>query len=493
MDEDSCKKQLSKEQQEAFDAIVRGESVLLTGPGGTGKSFLIGILAEKIPELTGKPVAITALTGCAALLIGHGAKTLHSWAGIGLGKGSAEYHAQNIRKMPQLAMRWRKTGVLIIDEVSMLTPELLELIDGIAKILRRNSSPMGGIQMVFVGDFYQLPPVSKDGPPKFVFESSLWPALVKRTIELKRIFRQADPTFHKILDEARIGDISKESLQLLKAREDLDYSNESIKPTILFTRKVDVEVMNRTHLDELKGVAHTFVAKTLPSEYPVQEITRTVERLDKDATYMSNLILKEGAQVMLLINLDQDKGLVNGSRGVVTGFKDDVTRWPIVEFKNGEKLVIEPHVWESEHIPPIQRQQIPLRLAYALTIHKAQGATLDCALIDIGPSTFEYGQAYVALSRVRSLSGLYVFDVEPSAFRAHPLVKEFYKGNYKPKESQVQKNEFVEPVSVKRKTPPKQSLSGKKANYAFDDDDNDEKPVPKKEQPSLKAFWGVPK
>lgn len=487
---------LSKEQREAFDAIVAGESIFLTGPGGTGKSFLIGLLAEKIPEITGKNVAITAMTGCAALLIGHGAKTLHSWAGIGLGKGSAEHLATNIRKIPQLAMRWRNTGILIIDEVSMLTPELLELIDEIARILRRNSSPMGGMQVVFVGDFFQLPPVSKDGPPKFVFESVIWHRLVKRTVELQRIFRQEDPVFHKILDEARMGELSKDSLKILKTREGLDYSKDAIKPTILFTRRADVDSMNTSHLNELKGVAHTFSVKTLPCEYSVQEIQRTIDRMDKDANYVPNLILKEGAQVMLLTNLDQEKGLVNGSRGVVTGFKEDATHWPIVQFKNGQHLVIDPITWDSEHHPPIQRQQIPLRLAYALTIHKAQGATLDCALVDIGPSTFEYGQAYVALSRVRNLSGLYVFDVEASAFRSHPLVREFYKGTYKVKEHILVEPELKElPSSVKRKTPPKQSLTGKKAAYSFADDENTD--VPEKQQStaqtSLKSYWGVPR
>jgi ATP-dependent DNA helicase PIF1 len=147
--------------------------------------------------------------------------------------------------------------------------------------------------------------------------------------------------------------------------------------------------------------------------------------MDRDGSYVDTLYLKKGAQVMLLTNLDQEGGLVNGSRGIVVDFDLANKKYPIVQFLNGLKT-IEPHTWKSDHDEPIERKQIPLRLAYALTIHKAQGATLDCALIDIGPSTFEYGQAYVALSRIKSLESLYIHDVARSAFKAHPLVLEFY-------------------------------------------------------------------
>ena len=417
---------LSPEQREAYDAILRGENVFLTGPGGTGKSYLLTLLSTEIPRETGKSVAITALTGCAALLIGNGAKTIYSWAGIGLGKGSADYHATNIRKISPLASRWRKTEVLVIDEVSMMTPDLLELLEEVARIVRRNERPFGGLQLVFVGDFLQLPPVSKGAEIRFAFESPLWSQLVQRTVKLKRIFRQDDTGFQTILDGARMGELSEEGLALLKTRMDLPYEKNLIQPTMLFTRKADVEGINKSNLDSLAGDVFTFAARTLPSGHPSTEITRTVERMDKDASYVPSLLLKKGAQVMLLKNLDQEKGLVNGSRGVVIDFKEDSSHLPIVEFRNGLRLSIDPVTWQSEHDPPITREQIPLRLAYALTIHKAQGATLDCALIDIGSSTFECGQAYVALSRVRDLESLYIWDLEPSAFKTHDKVIEFY-------------------------------------------------------------------
>jgi ATP-dependent DNA helicase PIF1 len=465
----------SKEQRDAFEAVLEGKSIFLTGPGGTGKSFLIRHIVDEIPKRTGKVIFTTAMTGCAAILLGRFAKTLHSWGGIGLGKSPSHVLAQNIRKMPPLAKRWRDTDILIIDEVSMLTPDLLEKLDEIAKIVRRSDRPFGGIQVVFVGDFLQLPPVSKDGIARFAFESPVWRALVKETISLTRIFRQEDTKFQTILDEARMGTLSKQSLELLESRINCDYKREKIQPTILFTRKVDVEQINTSHIDKLEGISRTFTAVTGPCKYAPSEIQATTERMDKEGMYIPQLTLKEGAQVMLVANLDLEQGLCNGSRGVVMGFQE-TTNWPIVLFKSGT-VVLEPHVWESDHTPPITRSQIPLRLAYALTIHKAQGATLDCALVDIGPSTFEYGQAYVALSRVRNLEGLYVFDVCPRAFRAHPLVKSFYDGTYSPKEPEVK---------------PLPTLN--KNTYGFIDDVSEltipeSKPVEKQKQTTLNSYF----
>lgn len=475
---------LSAEQKEAYDAIIRGESIFLTGPGGTGKSHLIGLLAERLPAL-GKTLAITALTGCAAILLGNGAKTFHSWAGIGLGKDTAEKLSESIRKFPPLRKRWVSTEVLIIDEISMMTPELLELINDIAKKVRKSSRPMGGLQIVFVGDFLQLPPVAKGGVVRFAFESPIWHELVKRTVQLKRIFRQNDPIFQTVLDEARNGEVSASSLAILKSRRDLSWEKEPIQPTLLFSRNMDVDSINNANLAQLEGAAEVFSVKTISTgEQTPADLQRIVEKMDKDMNYVQELTLKVGAQVMLITNLDQEKGLVNGSRGVVTGFKE-LVNWPIVRFKNNQYITIEQHVWKSEHDKPVERSQIPLRLAYALTIHKAQGATLDCALIDVGMNTFEYGQAYVALSRLKSLDSLYINEVTAGAFRAHPLVKTFYAGTYKappPAPAPEPVVEVPKIQSVKRITP----IRGKNAMYGFED----EQPIPK--QASLKEYFGIP-
>jgi ATP-dependent DNA helicase PIF1 len=426
---------LTPSQQEAYQAIVDGKSIFLTGPGGTGKSFLLQHLHTTIPETTGKQIAITAMTGCAALLIGRFAKTLHSWAGIGLGRDPPMALAASIRRSGKALRRWLGTDILVIDEVSMMTPELLEKLDQVAKTIRRSTQPMGGLQLIFVGDFYQLPPVNKDKEKEteFVFESPLWKKSIQETIELKTILRQSDPIFQSILNQARQGIVSEESLQILQKRQDRSWQQLQIRPTLLFTRRAEVDNINDRNLRALQGERKIYKAETVFA--PIQNtvgltestpaVKQAIEKMDRDGQYMAELVLVVGAQVMLLVNLDHDAGLVNGSRGVVVGFEPSGS--PRVQFKTGSPITIGASSWESEEIEGLSRKQIPLRLAYAVTIHKAQGATLDCALIDIGTSTFEYGQAYVALSRVKNLESLYIWDVEPTAFKAHPKVIEFYK------------------------------------------------------------------
>ena len=429
---------LNEEQQKALTYAIEGKSFFLTGPGGTGKSFLLERIRTDL-ENKGFKVATTAMTGCAALLLGNKAKTLHSWASVGLAKEPATALAAKIRSSPKAFRRWLATDVLIVDEVSMLTPEFLEKLNTIAMSIRRDLRPMGGLQVIFVGDFFQLPPVNKDSrngvPTQFVFESSVWKKIVPFTVSLTHIIRQQDPIFHKILDEARIGQLSKDSLAILKARQNLPWQNLEIRPTLLFSRRAEVDHVNTTNLKALKGDRHTYKAETvkLPIEsmknfhLESEEAKNIIQRLDRDGQYMPELILAKGAQVMLLTNLDFELELVNGSRGVVVGFTEDALHLPIVKFRLGSPMPIGPATWDSDDLEGLQRKQIPLRLAYALTIHKAQGATLDCALIDIGSSTFECGQAYVALSRVRSLESLYIWDLEEEAFKANDKVLDFTK------------------------------------------------------------------
>ena len=246
---------LSEKQRIAFDAVRDGHNVFLTGPGGTGKTYLIGLIKESLSN-----VAVTAMTGCAALLLGQGAKTIHSWAGIGLGTGPFEQLIGRIRMMKKAATAWRNTRTLIIDEISMMTPDILELLDKVGKRLRNSSRPFGGLQVVFVGDFFQLPPVAKGVETAFAFQSPVWLQTIQKTVALDRIFRQEDSAFQKILDEARIGEISPRSLATLKSRCSLDYSGELIKPTILLARKADVELINKGSLDALPGEVRIYSA-----------------------------------------------------------------------------------------------------------------------------------------------------------------------------------------------------------------------------------------
>ena len=431
--------QLNGQQRAAFDAIVAGKSIFLTGPGGTGKSFLLQNLYAHYKGYTGKKLSITALTGCAAILIGSFAKTLHSWAGIGLGRGDAEVLANTIAKDKRKGPRWRTTHCLVIDEVSMMTPALLELLDIVGRKARKcPDKPFGGLQIVFVGDFYQLPPVSREGSSTFAFESPLWKQMVQETHFLTEIVRQKDPIFQKILNEARIGELSTESYEILESRKTMDWKRQEIKPTLLFTKNTDVNAINEHQMKKLPGEEHVFKAVTIPPKDMSADVVQVlVEKLDKDAPYEVELRLKERAQVMLLTQYYEEResdkefkrtpiqGLVNGSRGVVTGFGLDGN--PIVKFLNGRIITVKPATWSAEDdVDSVKREQIPLRVAYALTIHKAQGASLDSALVDVGPSTFECGQAYVALSRVRSLDALYIFEISRRAFRAHTGVKAFY-------------------------------------------------------------------
>lgn len=431
---------LNAEQRRAFDAIVAGKSIFITGPGGTGKSFLLQTLYENYKGRTGKVMAVTALTGCAALLLGPWAKTLHSWAGIGLGRAPAESIARGISTDARKKKRWRGTNCLVIDEVSMLTPHLLEYLDTVGRIVRKCDRPFGGLQVVFVGDFYQLPPVMKDvalapgqAERTFAFESPLWSQIVQETVTLRQIIRQKDPVFQQILNEARVGALSPESYSALEARKTMEWKRQEIKPTLLFTKNTDVATINEAQLNKLTSGERIFSAKTTaPPRMPADIVQFFVEKLDKDAPYEPELTLKERAQVMLLTNLDPEAGLVNGSRGVVTGFAE-TDGFPLVKFLHGPPFPVKVPmaVWSSEsdrEDETVTREQIPLRLAYAITIHKSQGSSLDSALVDVGPSTFEYGQAYVALSRVRNLEALFVFEIHPKAFRAHPAVRAFYDG-----------------------------------------------------------------
>jgi ATP-dependent DNA helicase PIF1 len=427
---------LSPEQTAAIAAAKAGKSLFITGPGGTGKSYLLRELVRELKQM-GLQVALTALTGCAALLLSNmpemqtKAKTLHSWAGIGLGRGSLESLVRGIVTNYHKKKNWVKTDVLIVDEVSMLTPGLLELLDKVGRHVRKKPFvPMGGLRVIFVGDFHQLPPVSREDPDKmFAFQSPVWNQLVQETIQLRTVFRQADPVFQTILEEARRGALSADSYERLEARKLTSWKGQQIRPTLLFTRNADVDAINEKQFEKLPGPAVTFKAKTRFSRPDQTEegLAKFIEFMDKDAPYEAILELKVGAQVMLVRNVDPDMDLVNGSRGVVLRFSE-ATGWPIVKFAGGATVEVKPIEWESDTEPSFWREQIPLRLAWASTIHKAQGASLDSALVDIGRATFEFGQAYVALSRVRNLEGLWVYDLDATAFKVHPAVEAFYKG-----------------------------------------------------------------
>jgi ATP-dependent DNA helicase PIF1 len=440
---------LTAEQRGVINHLLLGSNVFLSGGGGVGKSFVISAIYRDYPGLKrelskrenpdGVPklprIQVCALTGCAALLLGNKAKTLHSWAGVGLGKDDVSALQRKIRRNTKAMRNWLCTDLLIIDEISMMTPDLFDKLNELAKRIRANRRPFGGMQVLLVGDFYQLPPVRKgDEPYKFVFESEAWKEVVGATVELTEIHRQKDPVFHKILNEARHATLGRESCAILESCKGKDRSKCVIKPTLIFPRRAEVDMINRENLRALEGRHYTYKAGLaydgkVPAGFSEtdEDFVKRLAMYDSDASYNKELVLAMNAQVMMIANIDPDAGLVNGSRGVVVGFCSG-TDLPIIEFANGIRRTVGTHAWPIEDYEFVSRTQIPLRLAYAVTIHASQGSSLDSALVDIGSGIFEFGQAYVALSRCRSLEALYVYDFDPTAFKVHPKVREFYGG-----------------------------------------------------------------
>jgi len=436
--------ELSKEQQLAFNKYVQGDNIFITGPGGTGKSALIKSIYKHACSRF-RDIQVTALTGCAAVLLNCKAKTLHSWAHIGLGNGSIEQLVTKIKKNKFAKKQWKSTEILVVDEVSMLSLKLFNVLNEIGKVIRGNQKPFGGIQVIFSGDFFQLPPVGDKEEPdtqRFCFESDDWNAVFHRDsqIQLKKIFRQTDEIYAAILNQIREGKIKRKSNDLL-----LQYVGRSFdlnlvsEPTKLYPTRNKVENINNTKMLALEGEEKVFCLKQIRDlEMTKADRMRRLEFTDKDIQMeqdflANNLIcdkemtIKVGAQVMCIINIQSDTGMeiCNGSQGIVTEFCP-TTGVPKVKFNNGIERIMERHVWASDKIPGIGVSQVPLILAWALTIHKSQGATMDAAEIDVGCGIFECGQTYVALSRVKTLNGLYLTSFDATKIRINKKVKEYY-------------------------------------------------------------------
>lgn len=402
---------LSPSQQHAYDLFTQGKNIFISGQAGTGKSFIIDMM-NKYAHSQNKRIQVTALTGCAALLLNMKATTIHSWGGIGIG-GEVSTLISNIRKYKKLE-NWL-IDILIVDEVSMMSKSLFELLDTIGKKLRKNTKPFGGIQLVFCGDFYQLPPIDDS----FCFESDLWNKTFDKTILFTKNYRQQDDVFQKVLNEVREGNISPEGCKLLIECTKKKVG-EGIKPTIIYPTKRLADQVNQFENLTLDVLSEPHIYKSYKSNSTGHiglELDKQLKNIDESIT------LKIGSQVMCIVNLDQDIGVVNGSQGIVIEFQDG---YPIVQFKTC-KMIIKPHLWKNDKYENEGIYQIPLILSWAITIHKAQGISLDEAMINIGSSVFEYGQTYVALSRVRSEEGLYIKSLDISRIKANPKVIEFYK------------------------------------------------------------------
>ena len=419
---------LTKDQQYAFEQFKLKKNVFISGPAGSGKTYLIKHFKSYCDNNNIK-IELTALTGIAAYLLSN-AKTIHSWACIGLGDKEPDEYVSKIINFYPWKMKYWKIKVLVIDEISMMTPKLFELIDYICKKVRNNNKPFGGIQMVFCGDFFQLPPVDKNNNIKYCFESNLWDETINETIILREIKRQKDKIFQTILNEVRLGNLSDENIKLIQNRINKNLNIGEIKPTEIYCYKNQVNKINNIELKKLKTDIYDFETSTEIKKYGEKSHSESMikylcEQMDKDFPYEKNLKLAIGAQVMLLINKNTELGLVNGSRGIITEFEDDI---PIVKFINNIKIKIPAHEWEyKDKKCKIIKYQFPLKLAWAMTVHKTQGCTLDLATIDIGNSVFEYGQSYVALSRVKDLNSISIKNFDYTSIKTHPKVIEFYE------------------------------------------------------------------
>lgn len=426
--------ELTPSQKKALDIMTSGENVMITGMAGTGKSLLLKLFLT-LSQANGNHVGLTSLTGISALVIGG--STLHSYLGIGLGKANVDILFSQIKSKKRIFDRWRNLDILIIDEVSMMTSELLEKLDSLAKRIRSSLLPFGGIQIILSGDFLQLPCIKEGGSSEaeFCFESVIWSKLIKETVYLTDIIRQKDSEFQTCLNEVRLGTLSKKSKNLLLSRNNISFSSDII-PTKIFSLNRQVDAINKKELERLidkhsavfeyNMIINVNPKDEMGNKRSIKEIEDIKERIKRDSIVPEKLELTYDAQVMLVYNIDTENGLVNGSRGIVKEFTSDDL--PIVEFMNGKRLTIPYQTWnlENDKIAIANYVQVPLKLAYAASIHKSQGLTLDCAEIDF-TGIFEYGQAYVALSRVKDLSGLRIRNFEEKRIKAHPKALEYYK------------------------------------------------------------------
>jgi ATP-dependent DNA helicase PIF1 len=421
---------LSTDQAVAFQAAVyEHKNVFLTGPGGTGKSYLIQTIHA---ALTVKP-QVCAMTGTAAMLLNCKATTLHSWAGIGNGTGDL---LTKVMRNFASKKKWREVRTLILDEVSMLTRELFEQLDLIARTVRKSPLPFGGIQVIFCGDFCQLPPISEEVAEVYCFQSPVWDRTFPCQIMLKTIHRQKEAQFCKILQQLREGKITRSTLELLNSRIVSGETLAALNAIRIVPTRGKADAMNNSEYEKLVG-AEVVSTATLNDEFEmtalkVREREKTTEKLiefEKEnllKRVVATLKLKLGCHVMCTYNIDES--LCNGSQGEVVGFTGSARSIPVVKmFHDGCVRAIRPIAIESDRIPGLAVVQLPLIYSWAITVHKAQGATLaGAAVLDVGTGIFEAGQTYTALSRLTSFENVYLTSFDPSKIRTNPAVISFY-------------------------------------------------------------------
>ena len=422
------------DQQRVFDLMCSSHNVFVTGQAGTGKSTLLKSYYawyKTHNPFEDSAIFITSTTGVSSMLVGG--MTIHRWSGIESGEKTVDYYVEKIKTNPTkrgALTRWKKTKVLIIDEISMMNGEMFDRLSLIGQRLRASPEPFGGIKVILFGDLLQLPPVKSD---VFVFDAFCWERLRLRFGYLTTIVRQKDPEFQRVLNKIRVGDIDEEVESYLRVFLDKTPPSDSeIRPTRLFPLKKHVDHYNHREMSSLTGERHTYLSTFSfqgVDEYDEGEKERLKFNVNELCNADDRIELCEGAQVMYLVNAP-DVGLVNGSRGIVLRMEPVGDKhYPLVQFLDGREHIITPHVWEYEDKSgsKVAKEQLPIILAWAISIHKCQGATLDYCEVNIGKDVFEYGQSYVALSRVKGPEGLFINSLETQKIKAHPRCIDFYQ------------------------------------------------------------------
>ncbi len=399
-------------QATALKILKSGQNVFLTGSAGTGKTHLLNQFIDFLKERKINPTVL-APTGIAASHLNG--QTIHSFFALGIKDEIDDWYLDSLLQKKYLIDRFRKLKVLIIDEISMVSPEIFSSMDKILKAFKFSDQPFGGVQVILSGDFFQLPPVSKKTKTKiFAWQAPIWKELNLQTCYLQEKFRQDDDKLIKILDDIRSGKISKDSYNSLQERHQKDLEI-NFRPTKLYTHNIDVDKINNQELEKINNPLQKFFSENKGSQ-------KNIEKIFKSSLVLEELNLKKEAVVIFIKN-NFEEGYINGSIGKIVDF-DKNDNLPIVEIFSGRQIKVDREDWVLENdngkiIASVS--QIPLRLAWAITVHKSQGMTLEVAEIDL-TKTFEPGQGYVALSRIKNIQGLKLLGINKMALQVSPLI-----------------------------------------------------------------------